>query len=182
MLENVKESYRTGIELEGGIAFARHFRFDANTTLSRNKIKNYTARYAVDWSTTDYITEEFKNTNISFSPSVIGSGTLSYQLLQNLGFRLTGIYVSSQFMDNMADDASKLDAYFVSNFSVSYRFKPMSWGATELDFFVNNLLNNKYIANGWSVKTVDSEGNPSFTQGFFPQATRNVMMRLTIRF
>jgi iron complex outermembrane receptor protein len=182
MLENVKDSYRTGIELEGGISFARHFRFDANTTLSRNKIKNYTARYAIDWSATDYVTEAFKNTDISFSPSVVGSSTLNYQPLQNVGFRLTGIYVSSQFMDNMADDASKLDAYFVSNFSVSYRFKPMSWGATELDLFVNNFFNNKYIANGWSVKTVDSEGNPSFTQGFFPQATRNLMTRITIRF
>ena len=181
LLENVENSYRMGIELEASVPITRQFRFDGNATFSRNRIREYTARYAINWSS-DYETEVLRNTTISFSPSVISTGTLTYQPLHNLGFRLTGIYVGQQFMDNRSDANARLDAYFVSNFSVSYRFQPQRWGAVELDFFVNNLLNNRYISNGWSVKTLDGAGNAVYTQGFFPQATRNFMTRLTVRF
>ena len=183
MMENVKDSYRAGIELEAGLPLVGNvLRADANATFSQNKIKKYTARYAIDWSSTDYKTEDFTNTDISFSPAVVSSGVLTYQPSSNLGFRLTGIYVGKQFMDNTSDNATALDAYFVSNFSASYSFKPTRWGAIDLDFFVNNLFNTAYIANGWSVKTVDAKGAASLTQGFYPQATRNYMARMTVRF
>jgi iron complex outermembrane receptor protein len=184
LLENVRDSYRMGVELEASVPIFRQLRFDGNATFSRNRIREYTAMYRNwdNWQEIEYVTEVIRNSNISFSPSVIGSGTLSYQPLPNLGFRLTGIYVGQQFMDNRSDSRASLDAYFVSNFSVSYRFQPQSWGVTELDLFVNNLFNSKHISNGWSAKSVNNAGEAVFVQGFFPQATRNFMMRMTVRF
>ena len=183
IMENVKDSYRAGIELEASLPLVGDvLRFDATTTLSRNKIKAYTAHYSKNWSSDDYQSEEFKNTDISFSPSVTGSGVLNYQPLKNLGFRFTGIYVGKQFMDNTSDNKNSLDAYFVGNLSASYSFKPMAWGAIELDFFVNNLFNSEYIANGYGVKYIDEKGNVAVYQGFYPQATRNYMARLTVKF
>ena len=136
----------------------------------------------MNWDIYDYETEELKNTDISFSPSIVSSGVLTYKPLESLSFRFTEIYVGEQFLDNTADNAAKLDAYFVSNLSASYSFKPKTWGAIELDFFVNNLFNAEYIANGWTDKSVDSAGDVTYYQGFFPQAARNFMVRLGVKF
>jgi len=182
MMENVKSSYRAGVELEAGVPLVgKVLRIDANATLSQNKIKKYTAR-TMNWDVYDYEVEELKNTDISFSPSVVSSCVLTYQALESLSFRFTEIYVGEQFMDNTADNAAKLDAYFVSNLSASYSFKPKSWGAITLDFFANNVFNVKYIANGWTDKSVNSAGKVTYLQGFFPQATRNFTVRLGVKF
>src|SRR5258708_10743901 len=39
---NVPDSYRMGIEIDGGIRFNKHFTWNANLTVSQNKIKRYT--------------------------------------------------------------------------------------------------------------------------------------------
>lgn len=189
LMENVKDSYRTGIELEVGLPIiGEKLRLDANATLSQNKIKNYTAYYDVYDELWDKIvsqkTEFFKATNISFSPNIVSSGIISYQPLNNLKFRLIGKYVSKQFLDNTSNDEKSIPAYFVSNAAVSYNFKPMQWGKIELDLFVNNLLGTEYIANGYASTSFveNSEDKPYHYVGLYPQATRNFMVRMTVRF
>lgn len=189
LMENVKDSYRTGIELELGVPIVNNeLRFDANVTLSQNKINNYTAYYDVydeNWDEVlDQTTEVFNSTNISFSPNVVSSGIVSYQPLSNLGFRLIGKYVGKQYLDNTSDDEKSIPAYFVSNASVNYSFKPMTWGAIDLDLFVNNLLGTEYVANGYaSTSLVINTGDTRYHYvGLYPQAPRNFMVRMTVKF
>lgn len=196
LMENVKESYRTGIELEAAIPFLDNkFLLDANATLSRNKINNYTAYF--DLYDSDYnkvyidndpqkqqaqITREFGSTDISYSPGMISSLSLTYQPVSSFYMNLLGKYVSKQYMDNTSDDVKSIDAYFVSNFSVGYTFKPSTFGTFQLQVFVNNLFNSEYEANGWASTDAFQDGSTINYIGYYPQAPRNYMVRLTLNF
>ena len=50
---NVPKSYRMGMELEGGIALNRSWKWNANATFSQNKIANFT-EYVVDYDNGGY--------------------------------------------------------------------------------------------------------------------------------
>ena len=189
LMENVKKSYRTGIELEAHLPLWKNrIVIDANATVSRNKIKNYTAYYDLYDNPNDYndlgkqITKEFVTTNISFSPNVISAAGITYQPVPALRINLVGKYIGKQYLDNTSDDSRSLPSYFVSNFSAGYTFAKSPIGEFQLDFFVNNLFNRKYAANGWAATDAFDNGTTVDYIGFYPQATRNYMARLTLRF
>lgn len=189
LMENVKESYRSGIELEASIPFAAHkLRFDANATLSQCRIKNYTAYFHLYDNPNDYndsgkqTTKEFRSTRISFSPDVVGMASLTYQPSAAWYFNLLGKYVGKQYLDNTSDEAKAIDAYFVSNFSAGYTFDKTPVGKIALQFFVNNLFGKKYIANGWAATDTFEDGSAINYIGYYPQATRHYTARITVSF
>ncbi|MGI6074036.1 MAG: TonB-dependent receptor [Fermentimonas sp.] len=188
VMENVKKSYRTGIELEASIPFAENkFRFDANATFSQNKIKDYTAWFDQydnqnDWNPAGQVSKDLGTTDISFSPDVVGAASLTWQPINAFYINLLGKYVGKQYLDNTSDDDKSIDAYFVSNLSAGYTFKKSPIGIFNLQMFVNNLFNNKYIANGYASTSVFQDGTSSNYVGYYPQATTNFMMRLSLSF
>ena len=77
--ENVDHSYRTGLELSAGVKILKNLRWDVNTTLSANKILNFT-EYVDNWD--DYpnqIANNLGNTDIAFSPSFIADSIISWE-------------------------------------------------------------------------------------------------------
>ena len=186
IMENVKNSYRTGIEIETQIPISNYLRLDANATFSKNIIKNYTAFYDVYDSYYDKLlrqdSENLGNTDISFSPNVIAMGSLTYTPKRNLSFNLMGKYVGKQYYDNTSNDDHSLDAYFVSNFMAGYTFSKSRFGEIDLQFMVNNIFDKKYIANAWVATDKLEDGQSFVYKGLFPQATRNFMGRVTLRF
>ena len=93
-----------------------------------------------------------------------------------------GKYVSKQYMDNTSDATKSLDAYFVSNLSAGYTFNKTPIGTFNLQVFVNNIFNIVYIANGWAATDTFTDGSTINYIGYYPQATRNFMTRLTLSF
>ena len=198
LMENVKNSYRTGIELEASVPLWNNkVRVDANATFSRNKIKNYTAYFDVYDNSTNYTpvyvnndvkqgqlqaTKQFTSTNISFSPDVVSALSVTYQPTSAFYVNLLGKYVGKQFMDNTSDDAKAIDAYFVSDFSAGYTLPKTSVGTISLQMMVNNIFSKEYIANGWAATDAFSDGSVIHYVGYYPQATRNFMARLTLKF
>lgn len=196
LMENVKSSYRTGVELEASVPFIDNkFRLDANATLSQNKIKDYTAYFDLydnnsDWNEVyvkpnvrKQLTKELGTTNISYSPDVVAMAGVTYQPTSALFFNVMGKYVGKQFLDNTSDDAKSIPSYFVSNFATGYTFEKTPVGRIALQFMVNNLLNKEYIANGWaSSEAFENDGSLVNWIGYYPQATRNFMARVTISF
>ena len=73
---NVPNSYRTGIELQGGIVMNNWLNASANLTLSRNKIKSFT-EYVDNYDDGKQTATQHTNTDISFSPAVIGGGVIN---------------------------------------------------------------------------------------------------------
>ena len=109
ILENVDKSYRTGIELAWAIKPIDWFEWQANITLSRNKILNFTS-YTDNWDTWGQVIEDLGTTDISFSPEIIAASTLRFNVLKNLNFDLMSQYVGEQFIDNTSNEDRKLEA------------------------------------------------------------------------
>ena len=91
-------------------------------------------------------------------------------------------------MANIDSDNSKLDAYFVSDFNVSYKilFEKIL-ESIELKLLVNNVFNTKYVSNGYYFTYDDTWTNPGETTtldgaGYYPQATINFLVGATIKF
>lgn len=188
LMENVKNSYRTGIELEAAVPlWENKVRLDANATFSRNKINNYTAYFDLYDSPNTYgwvgqESVEYGTTNISYSPDVVSAMGITYQPTAALYVNLLGKYVSKQYMDNTSDDTKSIDAYFVTNLSAGYTFRETTLGTFNLQVFVNNLFNREYVANGWAATDRFEDGSSINYIGYYPQATRNYMARLTLSF
>ena len=188
LMENVKESYRAGLELEAALPLWKNkLRLDANATFSRNKIRDYTAWFdhydnQNDWGWEGQLSRAYGTTDISFSPSMVSAMGVTWQPTSALYLNLMNKYVSKQFMDNTSDDAKAIDAYFVSNLSAGYTFQKSPVGTFNLQLFVNNLFNREYVANGWAATDTFADGSSINWIGYYPQATRNIMARLTISF
>lgn len=184
--ENVPDSYRMGIELSAAYTPTKWLRLDANTTLSRNKIKNYTAYTTVydvnSWNPVSQDSEFFKSTNISFSPNVVGSGVATFIPIKDLSFSLIGKYVGKMYYDNTSNKENQLDDYFVANFVAGYTFETQKIGKIDLQLYVNNIFDKKYVANAWVDPYRFTDGSEIIYKGLFPQAPTNIMARVGVRF
>lgn len=187
IMDNVPDSYRAGIEIAGGVHIAGPLRFEAGVTLSRNRIKNfvaYTDRYDTDsdWNSMEQNVENLGETDISFSPGVTGNAMLRYAPVRNLSLSLAGKYVGKQYYDNTSSDLRSLDAYFTGSFRIDYSFKlyGVDFG---LQGLINNIFDRQYISSAWVYRAMFADGSPDYVEnGFFPQAGRNVIGKLTVSF
>ena len=190
--QNVDKSYRAGIEFQVGYKFSDKIRIDVNATFSENKIKAFDylvsdTQYDVDYNEYyDVVTTEFKNTNISFSPSVIAGSTVSYSPLNNFSFSLISKYVGKQFLDNTSNDSKSIDSYFVNNLNASYKLNPKWIKEISINLLVNNLFNEKYVSNGYTYSYFyrpQNSTDASITENFYyPQATTNFLVGVTLKF
>ena len=191
--QNVDKSYRLGIEFEAGFKFNDFIRLDANATVSQNKIKDfdyvvYDTQYDPNtWedSTTAEVTS-YNDTDISFSPNLIMGSMLTVTPVDKLSVSLLSKYVGKQYLDNTQSDSKSMDAYFVNNFNVSYTLNPSWIKEIKINLLVNNVLNEKYVSNGYTYSYYYREqgsNTPMVTEKFyFPQATTNFLLGTTIKF
>ena len=178
---NSGSSYRIGLEIENRINISELFSFETNLTLSSNKNKNI-------FSMVDGALYNYGKTNISFSPSFVGSNAIIYQPSEKISLSLLSKYVGKQYMGNTDQPNSILESYFVNDINITYSLKPEKiFQSISINLLINNILNKEYISNGyyytyddtWSVpgqiKTLDGAG-------YYPQATRNFLAGLVFEF
>ena len=178
---NSGSSYRIGLEIENRINISELFSFETNLTLSSNKNKNI-------FSMVDGALYNYGKTNISFSPSFVGSNAIIYQPSEKISLSLLSKYVGKQYMGNTDQHNSILESYFVNDINITYLIKPEKiFQSVSINFLINNIFNKEYISNGyyytyddtWSVpgqiKTLDGAG-------YYPQATRNFLAGLVFEF
>ncbi len=180
VMENVDNSYRAGMELQGGWKISRLLLWNVNATFSRNKIKNYT-EFVDNWDEGGQSAFDRGTTDIAFSPAVIANSQLVFSPAKNLNFRLGSSYVGKQFIDNSSDNDRVLEAYFVNNLKMDYSFKTSLFNEITLHFQVNNLLNEEYESNAW-VYSYIYEGVRNKMDGYFPQAGRHFMASIDVKF
>ena len=193
MAENVKDSYRMGIELSLGAKLTDWLRWDLNGTWSKNRIKNYVG-YVSDYNadTWDDMYTQTKldagNTPISFSPSFIGNSVLSMNY-KGFDASLQSQYVSRQYFDNFGSKEDSLDPYFVSHLSLAYTFHTKTVKDIIIGLTIYNLFDEKYETNGYSM-TAALYPNGDKSKGyklnsdprFYPMAGTNFLTHLTLRF
>lgn len=174
--ENVDKSYRLGLELDASIVLAEQLSLISNFALSKNKIQDLT----ID---RDGAVQNLGDTNIAFSPDLITTHALEYAPNTKFRAALIGKYVGEQYLSNTDTAASKLDSYFVTDLNFTYTL-PVKNVFESIVFtgMVNNLFDLEYVDRGYTY--LDSWSGPTATevQGYYPQATRNFLLGMTLTF
>lgn len=158
---NVKNSYRTGAELQFGVEWTKWFEWHGNLTWSRNRWKDHDR-----WRT------------ISFSPDWIASNIFRFHAA-GFGADVQTQVVSEQFLGNVEDPNARLKAYTVTNLLMTYQLpihlSPHARYIPDITLRcqINNLFNTDYISNG---------GTDGTYVWYFPQAGINVHAGFRIDF
>ncbi len=198
---NVDKSYRLGLEVEAAWKPVDWFRWDANATWSKNRVKGITVQlddksvadlgdqplaFSPDWICNNIFTFTYKGLNAS-----IQSQYVSQQYMTNTGFK------SYQTLDdnNQPTDVSMmLDGHFTTNVDLSYNFRLPMLGLKDVTLGVTmyNLFSAEYDNNGWAAPAYTKQGgkvvatgysaSDQYEAGFAPSAPFNMMAHLSINF
>jgi iron complex outermembrane receptor protein len=178
--ENVPDSYRAGIELQAGVRISPEFRWDGNLTLSQNKIDEY-ERFLDDFDQGGQQSEVYREVDIAFSPSVISGSILTY----NRGLfeaEWNSRYVSRQYLDNTQNSDRSIDPYWVNDLRLNYSFNDIPFlSQLTASLQVNNLFDRNYVSNGYTFGWI-AGGEEQYFNYYYPQAGRNVLFNLEVRF
>ncbi len=187
ILTNVKNSYRAGIELQGGFRLAKRLKWDLNASFSQNKIKDFTA-YVDNWNYWDdpdnepyQYSEELGETDISFSPSITAASLIDYEAIDDLHFSLVSNYVGKQYIDNTSSEDRKLNPYFLNDVRIMYTVRTRLIKEINFHFQLNNIFNVEYESNAWVYRYI-YEGQEGVLDGYFPQAPINYFVGVGLKF
>lgn len=178
---NSGNSYRMGLEIESAIKLLDKLIIQPNITISENKNVDF-------YFQRDGVVQNLGKTNIAFSPNVVFGNATTFTPIQNLSFTLLNKYVGKQYMGNINAEKSVLKAYSNHDFNFSYLWE-INKGIQSITIsgLINNILNKKYISNGYFYTYDDDYSTPNVITtiegaGYYPQATRNFLLGLTLKF
>lgn len=176
---NIPKSFRTGIELQGKANLADWLNISANLTLSRNRIEDFTEFYD-DYDNGGQKQVNHGSTDISFSPDIVGAGSVNIFPIRNLELNLYSKYVGRQYLDNTSDNSRSLSDYYVQDARLSYSLQKLLVKQIDLIFQVNNVFNRKYEPNGYSFSYLYN-GQLTTENFYFPMAGTNVMFGVNVK-
>jgi len=176
---NVPNSYRTGIELQAGAVVSNWLNASANLTFSRNKIKSFT-EYVDNYDDGKQTAMQRANTDISFSPTVIGGGVINILPFKKAGLSLLGKYVSKQYLDNTENDNRSLKGYYTQDVQFNYQLKNVIFSEWNLILQVNNIFNHMYEPNGYTYPYIYN-GELINDNYYYPMAGSNFMIAINVR-
>jgi iron complex outermembrane receptor protein len=183
---NVPNSFRQGVELQGGVEISSRIRWDGNLTLSKNKIEEF------DEILYDYVSMiptvipiTHLNTDIAFSPSVVAASIIGIKVWSNdknsINFEHAAKFVGKQYLDNTSNDERSLPSYLVNDFVV--RWSPESERGLSVSLFANNIFNEMYSANGWTYSYLYGGVDAMVTENYvYPQAGRHGFINIVYSF
>lgn len=178
--QNVPDSYRAGVEIDGSYTLSQRFLINANAAFSKNKIKEFNEQiYNYDLS--DYTIINYKKTDISFSPDAVLFGELVYKPFSGFAMALQSKYISKQYMDNTQNEGRKLDGYWVNNVRLGYDFSFKGVKNMNIGLLANNILDKKYESNGYTYGSL-SGGTRTTENFYYPQAGTNFLLSLNVKF
>lgn len=178
---NVGDSYRVGIEIDALLVLLDQWRLRPAVSLSRNKNQDYLFKW-------DGKITSFGDTHISYSPEIVIANALEYQPNENSQIALLTKYVGEQYLGNIDSKTSLLKDYVISDLSFQYRWDFNSlMDSLELNLLVNNIFNVEYVSNGYFYTYDDDWTTPNEIKtiegaGYYPQARRNFLLGVTVKF
>ena len=178
---NVPNSYRAGIELEGGVVITSWLNASANASFSKNKIQSFTeylTEYDDELGTQTAV--EHHNTNIAFSPSVVGSGTITLLPFKNLELSVIGKYAGRQYLDNTQDRIRSLDDFYTQQVKAGYTIRNFLFSEWHILAQVNNLFNRRYEPNGATYPYLYG-GQVVNDNYYYPMAGTNFILAVNVK-
>ena len=189
--ENVPRAWRRGVEAAAAWKPFSGLEISANAALSDNRIKEFTAyldAYDEDWTSIGQESSVYSRPHILLSPSFVGSiqaaaglgEWLHCAFCRDLTFSADWKFVGRQYWDNTSNADRCIPAYNVMNCSLRKDF-PVQGGTLGIGIYVGNLLNTKYYADAWVYRAMVG-GAEYQEEGLFPQAPRNLLLKVSLSF
>ena len=177
------ESFRLGLEIDADIKLNDQFSIKSNAAFSTNKNEDFKAPINGNLI-------NLGNTPLSFSPNTIIGNMFIYQPSSNLQISFLSKYVGEQFMSNLNSRVSGLDvldSYFTSDLNFVYEIATKKvFDAIIISGLINNIFNTEYVDRGYyyTYDYPDENGNTITGDGagYYPQATRNFLVGVTLKF
>ncbi len=170
-------SYRLGLEIDADIRLTEQFSVRQNIAVSKNKNVDF-------FTNRDGSLQELGNTTIANSPNIVAGNAFTYQPSDNFQVAFLTKFVGEQYLSNTDTKASKLDSYYTSDLNVMYELKTASiFKSIVFTGLVNNVFNKEYVDRGYIY--LDDWSTPGTTQeaqGYYPQATINFLVGVTLKF
>jgi iron complex outermembrane receptor protein len=202
---NVEKSYRTGVELQAAWMPCEYFRWDANATFSRNRVKDM--KVTLDDAAGTVVALGDKP--LSFSPDAIFNNIWSF-MYKGFDLRIVERYVGRQYLTNtgfkhmQCTDAAgnttyetlMLGDHWTTDLNLDYHFAWKKMGIKNCTVGVSlyNLFSKKYDNNGWAAPQFEQDANGGViavntwgtrddgAAGFAASAPFNCMAHLSITF
>jgi len=183
-MTNVDKSYRIGAEITANLKPVDFFDWNLGFTLSRNKILDFREYYidynTIDWSE-EYMSKNHESVDIAYSPSIIGTSDMKFNILSNASLHFISKYVGKQYFDNTMNPDRTIDPYFVNNIRLDFEPKIKAAESVELQFLVNNVFNSIYENNAYGGNWYEDGTEKSWSY-YFPQAGINYTFKIGIKF
>ena len=176
-------SYRLGLEIDSELTLSEQFTLKSNAAFSSNRNRDFKAPIKGNL-------ENLGNTPLSFSPNIIVGNMLIYEPSEDFQISFLSKYVGEQYMSNLNSRVSRLDvlkSYFTSDINFVYTIEPENiFDAIVISGLINNIFDTEYVDRGYYY-TYDypGEGNEIITgdgAGYYPQATANFLVGVTLKF
>lgn len=183
IMSNVDKSFRAGIEIVSHYQPSKYFTWNFNTTLSANKILDYTQfveTYDENWEFLSMTEEHLGTTDISFSPNIVIGNEFILTPIKNFNIGLATKFIGKQYIDNSSNEKYVLKPYTITNLNLSYQFKEHKNFKATIFFSINNIFNAKYESNAWLWKAYVG-GIEQFSDGYYPQAGINFFGGFRVR-
>jgi len=191
---NINNSFRQGIEIETKHKLNNKMSISGNLSISKNKIKKFT-EYIDNWDNWGQDSVVHENTDLAFSPNTIFNVITEYKISPKFLVNFSSKYVGKQYIDNTSSNDRMLDDYMVQNLQFTYDFKTSFVEKCKISLRINNIFNKEYVSNAWVYSFISNNWDPSSSDpyvsknsrngydmaGYFPEATRNFLLAITIR-
>ncbi len=200
---NIEDSYRRGVELGALAKLNERISIGYYGTFSQNKAVNFTEFVDV-WDDGSQIEIQHENTDLAYSPNQLHTVVTNFSILpvtskQKVNVQANYKYVGSQFLDNTSSEFAKLDDFNYVDMQIQYGTSFKKVKNLTLTLQLNNVLNNRYVSNGWVYRYQAGFDNTQFDPyaryegikgetdvqnltGLYPQALRNFLLGARIEF
>jgi iron complex outermembrane receptor protein len=176
---NIDNSYRAGIELQASLEPASWLKASGNIAFSRNRVKNF-IEFIDDYDAGGQRAKTYNETDLSFSPAVVGGATVTVLPYKQLELAFISKYVSKQYLDNTANDSRKLDPFFTQDIRAQYSLSGKRFKNITLIAQVINAFNTAYEPNGYTFSYY-SENKLATENFYFPMAGTNWMVGVNVK-
>jgi iron complex outermembrane receptor protein len=164
---NSDQSYRLGLEVDATIKLTSQWYMKPNMALSQNKNRDVKA---VVNGTLEY----YGKNDIAYSPNVIAGNMLIYKPNDAIQVAYLTKFVGRQYMNNRQSPEAKLPDYCVSDFTVTYEYKPKSvFKSVLVTGMISNIFDKEYCSNGYMYDVYPY---------YYPQAGMHFLAGVTLKF
>lgn len=182
--ENVVKSYRMGAEITLRLKPCDWMDWNLTTTLSRNRIKDFTEYiYEDEW--TNPITFELGDTPIAFSPDLTLHNSFDFKW-EIFDASLQSHFVGRQYMTNAGYKDQSLDPYFVNDLHLGCTLEHLTGvKSLRIGLTIYNLFSEKYENNGYAGAGYYMDGSEKVIYryaGYAAQAPAHVMGSVAMKF